>query len=336
MTIAIESPGANAAALKAALEAALTAATLEGPLLIYGGTGLGTTALLSALLSTPTTAFGTHNGVSLTINSLNTAPEGYFTAYPSFTGAVVDLTDDTPGGFVYGSASIVNVIGAKGLDSIVGGDLEAWHKGSGTVIDVFGSYCTAGMSNDAGGAVTRICASYNYLPLFGGTVANAYGLYLQVDGGATITNLYGVWLLDMAPVAATNRYYSWFDSRGVRRVKEDASYDSVGQAIEALYNPQFTKYTPGAVNYERIVLGQWNGNVAEIGAEKGGTGTLRPLRLIGDHLIFPTYYEMAEMTAPAAPAANGARVYSEDDGGGRTRVMVKFSSGAAQQIAIQP
>jgi hypothetical protein len=44
----------------------------------------------------------------------------------------------------------------------------------------------------------------------------------------------------------------------------------------------------------------------------------------------------AEMTAPAAPAANGYRIYAEDNGAGKTRLMVLFATGAAQQIAIQP
>lgn len=43
-----------------------------------------------------------------------------------------------------------------------------------------------------------------------------------------------------------------------------------------------------------------------------------------------------EMTAPAAPAANGYRIYAEDNGSGKTRLMVKFATGDAQQIAIEP
>ena len=42
-----------------------------------------------------------------------------------------------------------------------------------------------------------------------------------------------------------------------------------------------------------------------------------------------------EMTAPAAPAANGYRIFAEDNGG-KTRLMVLFATGAAQQIAIEP
>lgn len=47
-------------------------------------------------------------------------------------------------------------------------------------------------------------------------------------------------------------------------------------------------------------------------------------------------FEFYERTAPSAPAANGVRIYAEDDGAGKTRLMALFSSGAAQQIAIQP
>lgn len=43
-----------------------------------------------------------------------------------------------------------------------------------------------------------------------------------------------------------------------------------------------------------------------------------------------------EQTAPAAPSADGVYVYAEDNGSGKTRLMARFASGAAQQIAIEP
>jgi hypothetical protein len=48
------------------------------------------------------------------------------------------------------------------------------------------------------------------------------------------------------------------------------------------------------------------------------------------------YIQTSEMTAPAAPAANGVRIYAEDDGAGKTRLMALFATGAAQQLAIEP
>jgi hypothetical protein len=48
------------------------------------------------------------------------------------------------------------------------------------------------------------------------------------------------------------------------------------------------------------------------------------------------FIQGVEITAPAAGAANSWRMYGEDNGAGKTRVMIKFATGAAQQIAIQP
>jgi len=56
----------------------------------------------------------------------------------------------------------------------------------------------------------------------------------------------------------------------------------------------------------------------------------------GTSIVNTGYYEGTEMTAPAAPAADKGRLYFEDNGSGKTRLMVIFNTGAAQQIAIQP
>jgi hypothetical protein len=48
------------------------------------------------------------------------------------------------------------------------------------------------------------------------------------------------------------------------------------------------------------------------------------------------HLQFAETTAPAAPAANSVRIYAEDNGSGKTRLMALFPTGVAQQIAIEP
>ena len=48
------------------------------------------------------------------------------------------------------------------------------------------------------------------------------------------------------------------------------------------------------------------------------------------------YIAGAEQTPPSAPAANGYRIFAQDNGAGKTQLMVIFASGAAQQIAIEP
>lgn len=66
----------------------------------------------------------------------------------------------------------------------------------------------------------------------------------------------------------------------------------------------------------------------------GTAGTLRDWKARRGSLT--EYLDIVETTAPAAPPANTARLYVEDDGAGKTRLMVLFPTGAAQQIAIEP
>jgi hypothetical protein len=121
----------------------------------------------------------------------------------------------------------------------------------------------------------------------------------------------------------------------------------------------YNTYTD-ASNYERGVFDFTSvANQLTIGTTKAGTGATRIVRFVVggtrvaisdgayfqiDKDLYPTeniimaakYTEMTEMTAPAAPAANKVRIYAEDDGAGKTRLMALFPTGAAQQIAIEP
>jgi hypothetical protein len=42
------------------------------------------------------------------------------------------------------------------------------------------------------------------------------------------------------------------------------------------------------------------------------------------------------MTAPAAPATNSVRIYAEDNGAGKTRLMALFATGSAVQSRLNP
>lgn len=99
--------------------------------------------------------------------------------------------------------------------------------------------------------------------------------------------------------------------------------------------PTNTNATPITTHRGLYVENQGDGNITtNVGvdiATQSGSGTVDiGLRLNAN------FYELSEMTAPAAPAANGCRIWVEDNGSGKTRLMALFSSGAAQQIAIQP
>ena len=68
--------------------------------------------------------------------------------------------------------------------------------------------------------------------------------------------------------------------------------------------------------------------------DNGTAATYRDLKL--RNLLQTAYQEVTEMTAPSAPATNSVRIYAEDNGSGKTRLMALFATGVAQQIAIEP
>jgi len=194
---------------------------------------------------------------------------------------------------------------------------------TGNFYDIYGSYI--GITKDDSGTTDVLDGEFISMVLRGtGTVtaANAIdvymannvgsiagsvtGLNIYIDFTATpATDIFAIYISGTIAGSATNPYYEWFDSRGVRRVKEDATFNAVGQAIEALYNPQFTKYTPGTPNYERVILGEWNGNVAEIGDYAGGTGTVRDLRLMGPTIHVGSASNIANTTFAGAGVNDG-------------------------------
>ncbi len=76
-------------------------------------------------------------------------------------------------------------------------------------------------------------------------------------------------------------------------------------------------------------------NAAGIVEVNNGTaGTWRDLKL--RNLLNTEYHQMTEMTAPSAPAANSVRIYAEDNGAGKTRLMALFATGSAVQLGIEP
>lgn len=83
---------------------------------------------------------------------------------------------------------------------------------------------------------------------------------------------------------------------------------------------------------------QWGGTTANFPAlytvNPGTAGN--GFRILTADLSTGIFLEGLEQTAPAAAPANGYRIFAQDNGAGKTQLMVIFSSGAAQQLAIQP
>lgn len=106
------------------------------------------------------------------------------------------------------------------------------------------------------------------------------GLSYPINEEMGIGNYATFWGASLEDSVSSHPYFLWYDgvgtNAGVWRVND--------LGIVAYYNPSFTSYIPGAADFERVVT-QWNTDVAEIGAEKGGTGTLRKLRFLGAGIL---------------------------------------------------
>ena len=87
------------------------------------------------------------------------------------------------------------------------------------------------------------------------------------------------------------------------------------------------------LGYSSLSFGDGTGNGQDIALERTASAilTIYDIR----HSTGITL-ELKERTAPSAGGTNTVRIWAEDDGGGKTRVMALFNTGAAQQIAIQP
>lgn len=256
---------------------------------ITGCTTNGTAVtLVGAALGTPTALVLT-NATGLPAASIlpGTFGAGNYTVNGNLlvgTSVTIDGSEGTALGIYAATTPDASFDNAQGIEWDISAGKNGQH------INAHSAFVNAnGFTGVVGGGF------YTYTPsIDGGSYSSYVSYYSQslTDNGAT-GNLYHFWADAGSPTVG-----------GVFRIREDNTFDSVYQAIPALYNPQFAKYTPGLANYERIVE-QWNGNVAEIGTEKSGTGTLRPLRLLGSSLQFNSQNLAPSLTGTTGSIGGG-------------------------------
>lgn len=194
------------------------------------------------------------------------------------------------------------------------------------------------------------------------SVSLVYGGYFnpQKSGTPTIGTTYAFYSASLLGYG-THPYFLWYGDGG-GNCNNDGVFRVNEYGILAYYNPCFTAYTPGAADFERLLM-RWGDtgvfgtdNLAYLGVEVGGTGTNRVLNLLGSSvgvMSTPGTYTSvtasdvilsgstqtisgSEVSAPSAPSANGFKIYAVDNGSGKTQLCAIFSSGAAQCFAQQP
>lgn len=94
-------------------------------------------------------------------------------------------------------------------------------------------------------------------------------------------------------------------------------------------------YNGTATSFSGIQLGGTNAQFPAIYTVNPGTAS-SGIQIHSADASTGVFLQGFEQTAPAVAPANGYRIFAQDNGAGKTRLMVIFASGAAQQIAIEP
>lgn len=167
----------------------------------------------------------------------------------------------------------------------------------------------------------------------GGTLTNQYGLFIEALDEASTEN-YAIYTVPSTPslfggkvnVQANLAENGTGAFDGHIRLAALATSDhlALGWNNTGGYGWMQALKASASV-YAPIILNANGGNV--------GIGTAAPASRLD---IDAGAMTMKEMSAPSAPAANSVVIYAVDNGAGKTQLMARFASGAAQQIAIEP
>jgi hypothetical protein len=191
----------------------------------------------------------------------------------------------------------------------------------------------AGCSMQSGGFVAGPIASY----AFGNS--NGVGtrdLFLSRDAANTLAQRNGV------NAQAFNLYNTYTDASNYERgfMKWVGNTLRIGTDALGTGSARSVEFQPGGTTQFAVgIFGpflpatgllQWSGR-SGLTSPADGVISMRNAADNGGSAL-----QFREQTAPAAPATDNLRIYAEDDGAGKTRLMARFATGAAVQIAIEP
>lgn len=298
----------------------------------YTLTGTGTVAVMQTAptLTGPVTVSEAVGSSGLTITGATqttnqpfiNATQTWNAAGVAFRGIQFTLTNTASAS---GSAAIrVDVSGTSGLATTSGNFFAGTRNaGANEVITLTGT-----------GSVRVIDPGFSQYAFFSDS-----NLFLRDDTAGMAYTSSGGLQQKSAGILSWSSTGNWYDTNDLF-LRRDAA------AVLAQYNGtnaqtiRIYETRTDASNYERgsIALAS---DTLTIAWESAGTGAANGSIALtpkgsGGVLLGAFYQQFTEMTAPAAGAANTVRIYAEDNGAGKTRLMALFNTGAAQQIAIEP
>jgi len=207
------------------------------------------------------------------------------------------------------------------------------------VLDIASTGLSVTGAVSATGKVTGTSAGGDYAIRAVRSAGDTVAFLPQLAGsGSTLLSLNSA-ESDYEPLAIWAENLSVHARTGVGTVSQVGLFSSTGLAVTGTISAT-ERINANAADYQ---IGIYDGvgepwylrqNNDILTVHRNATGDIATFSSTG--LAVTGVIEGAEQTAPAAPAANGYRIFAEDNGSGKTRLMVRFATGASQQIAIEP
>jgi hypothetical protein len=258
----------------------------------------------------------------------------------TFTGIKLSVTDTA-------SAAASNL-----MDLQVGGVSQFRVSKAGTAVFAGGISVTGSVTHSSNiftlqhtgaaqnrGLVLQSTAGVNWTDLFllrdaantlaqrNGVNAQAFNLYNTYTDASNYERGFMRWSSNVLEIGAeaagtgTARAARVLGSNFYVGAGENISISGVGGVtLNNARNYAFSGTFAGQLLWDSIGIGRSATGVAYVSNGSTGGGAL----------------EFREQTAPAAPATDNVRIYAEDDGAGKTRLMALFATGAAVQLAVEP
>jgi hypothetical protein len=282
------------------------------------GTGAGGSIIFQVAPAGTTGTPQNTLATALTIDSTRLATFALAAAFPGGSTSTLPIQLSAASyGFYRGSSGGGGAI----ITTCAGVDVFAVGQNSGVGVINVGPYSWASTISGGTQDLFLYRDAANTLALRNGATAQEFRVYGTTDG----TN--SEFLTIKANTGGT------FDI-GIRRTGTGTAQNGTLNATATSASSIITCLTWGSFGGGFLQTGvgfsSASAGTYDLGATSGGIGGAFR------RLILAQYIETSEMTAPAAPAANGVRIYAVDNGSGKTQLMALFATGAAQQIAIEP
>ena len=283
------------------------AAATAYPFTIQGAQGTGTGAGGSLVFRVaPAGSSGSAQNALATALTIDSA-----SALLTSTGGIRPTASGADTGFLFGGSSTASfaVISNNGINIRSTGFLS-WSS-------------VVGPNTNAQGDVALFRDAANTLALRNGTAAQTFNVYNTFTDASNYERGYFRYV--------SNQLEIGHDAAGTGTAARSVLIRSQGNLV--LRGSVRFANTGGTENW-RIDTNLFPSttNAVDLGTSSARVRSA----FFGTSTVNAGYHEMAEMTAPAAPAADGVRIYAVDNGSGKTQLMALFATGAAQQIAIEP